>query len=113
MHLATFAAGTTESSSLPEQAAAIAPPTLTDIAIVGLGYVGLPLSLQFARSGVNVLGLDVDPEMVNALSRQCIAINHGPRSRRSWCELVGRRGDGTDPRAMYGGSKFGKFRALT
>ena len=36
--------------------------TLTDIAIVGSGYVGLPLSLQFARSGINVLGLDVDPE---------------------------------------------------
>ena len=30
------------------------------IAIIGLGYVGLPLSLQFARSGVNVLGLDTD-----------------------------------------------------
>ena len=29
------------------------------IAIVGLGYVGLPLSLQFARSGVNVLGLNL------------------------------------------------------
>ncbi len=30
------------------------------IAIIGLGYVGLPLSLQFARSGVQVTGLDVD-----------------------------------------------------
>ena len=30
------------------------------IAVVGLGYVGLPLSLQFARSGAQVLGLDVD-----------------------------------------------------
>src|SRR6266481_4860722 len=30
------------------------------IAIVGLGYVGLPLSIQFARSGVTVLGLYVD-----------------------------------------------------
>ena len=34
------------------------------IAIVGLGYVGLPLSLQFARSGVKVLGLDIDPAKV-------------------------------------------------
>src|SRR4026208_1479362 len=34
------------------------------IAIVGLGYVGLPLSLQFARSGVRVVGLDIDPEKV-------------------------------------------------
>ena len=30
------------------------------VGVVGLGYVGLPLSLQFARSGANVLGLDID-----------------------------------------------------
>ena len=34
------------------------------IAIIGLGYVGLPLSLQFARSGVSVLGVDTDPAKV-------------------------------------------------
>jgi UDP-N-acetyl-D-glucosamine dehydrogenase len=38
------------------------------IAIVGLGYVGLPLSLQFARSCVTVLGIDVDPKKVETLS---------------------------------------------
>jgi UDP-N-acetyl-D-mannosaminuronate dehydrogenase len=32
------------------------------IAVVGLGYVGLPLSMQFARSCVSVLGIDVDPK---------------------------------------------------
>ena len=37
------------------------------IAIVGLGYVGLPLSLQFARSGATVLGLDVDRAKVDAV----------------------------------------------
>ena len=30
------------------------------IAVIGLGYVGLPLCLQFARSGVRVLGLVID-----------------------------------------------------
>jgi len=39
------------------------------IAVVGLGYVGLPLALQFARSGVPVLGVDVDPEKIEALNR--------------------------------------------
>jgi UDP-N-acetyl-D-glucosamine dehydrogenase len=39
-----------------------------NIAIIGLGYVGLPLSLQFARSGVKVLGLDIDPEKVQAIN---------------------------------------------
>src|SRR6186997_3106125 len=37
------------------------------IAIIGLGYVGLPLSLQFARSGAHVTGLDVDSAKINAL----------------------------------------------
>src|SRR6266542_2131961 len=46
------------------------------IAIVGLGYVGLPLSLQFARSGVAVLGLDIDPAKVNALSKGRSYIKH-------------------------------------
>jgi len=29
---------------------------------VGLGYVGLPLSLQFAHSGVQMVGLGIDSE---------------------------------------------------
>jgi UDP-N-acetyl-D-glucosamine dehydrogenase len=37
---------------------------MVKIAVIGLGYVGLPLSLQFARSGVNVLGLDIDPAKI-------------------------------------------------
>ena len=45
---------------------ALAIPSLTmKIAVVGLGYVGLPLSLQFARSCVGVVGIDVDPKKVN------------------------------------------------
>jgi len=38
------------------------------IAIIGLGYVGLPLALQFARSGVTVLGLDMDEKKVASLN---------------------------------------------
>src|SRR5262245_57720976 len=46
------------------------------VAIVGLGYVGLPLSLQFSRSGVEVLGLDIDPVKVDALNRGRSYIKH-------------------------------------
>jgi len=46
------------------------------IGIVGLGYVGLPLSLQFARSGVQVLGLDIDPTKVDAINRGESYIKH-------------------------------------
>lgn len=51
---------------------------MNKIAIVGLGYVGLPLSLQFARSGVTVLGLDIDPAKVGALNEGRSYIKHIP-----------------------------------
>ena len=46
------------------------------IAVVGLGYVGLPLSLQFARSGVNVIGLDVDQAKIDAIASGRSYIHH-------------------------------------
>jgi UDP-N-acetyl-D-glucosamine dehydrogenase len=46
------------------------------IAIIGLGYVGLPLSIQFAKSGVNVLGLDIDSTKVEALNNGRSYIKH-------------------------------------
>jgi UDP-N-acetyl-D-glucosamine dehydrogenase len=46
------------------------------IAIVGLGYVGLPLSLQFARSDIQVLGLDTDPAKVESLNAGRSYIKH-------------------------------------
>lgn len=46
------------------------------IAIVGLGYVGLPLALQFTRSGVEVLGLDIDPPKVVSLNEGKSYIKH-------------------------------------
>jgi UDP-N-acetyl-D-glucosamine dehydrogenase len=42
--------------------------SFSKISVIGLGYVGLPLSLQFARSGVNVIGLDLDPQKVESLN---------------------------------------------
>jgi UDP-N-acetyl-D-glucosamine dehydrogenase len=47
-----------------------------NIAIVGLGYVGLPLSLQFARSDTAVLGLDVDEAKVKAINDGKSYIKH-------------------------------------
>lgn len=37
------------------------------IAIVGLGYVGLPLALRFAQVGYRVLGIDIDAEKISSL----------------------------------------------
>lgn len=45
-------------------------------AIIGLGYVGLPLSIQFAKSDVEVLGLDIDPIKTDTLNRGVSYIKH-------------------------------------
>ena len=50
--------------------------SFSKIGIIGLGYVGLPLGLQFARKGVQVLGLDVDETKVNALNGRTSYIKH-------------------------------------
>jgi len=39
------------------------------VAVVGLGYVGLPLAVAFAERGFPVVGIDVDPRKVAALQR--------------------------------------------
>lgn len=46
------------------------------IAIIGLGYVGLPLGIQFARNGVSVLGLDIDQAKVDAINGGKSYIHH-------------------------------------
>lgn len=37
------------------------------LAVVGLGYVGLPLALEFIRGGFKVHGIDVDQEKVQKI----------------------------------------------
>jgi UDP-N-acetyl-D-glucosamine dehydrogenase len=42
-------------------------PDKTRVGVVGLGYVGLPLSLAMHRAGYDVVGVDVDEDTVAAL----------------------------------------------
>lgn len=46
------------------------------IAVIGIGYVGLPLSLVAAQAGFNVLGFDVNSERVAGLNRGEPFIRH-------------------------------------
>jgi UDP-N-acetyl-D-glucosamine dehydrogenase len=39
------------------------------VAVIGLGYVGLPLAVGFAQAGVRVLGIDTDAAKVEAINR--------------------------------------------
>src|SRR5207247_10333491 len=38
------------------------------IAVIGQGYVGLPLAIEFARAGFTVAGLDTDLDRVGGLN---------------------------------------------
>jgi UDP-N-acetyl-D-glucosamine dehydrogenase len=38
-------------------------------AVIGLGYVGLPLAIQFAKAGCRVIGFDISSEKVVAVNR--------------------------------------------
>jgi len=49
---------------------------INNVAIIGLGYIGLPLSLQFARSCVAVIGIDIDSAKISALNEGKTYIKH-------------------------------------
>ncbi|MFC2071539.1 nucleotide sugar dehydrogenase [Chloroflexota bacterium] len=39
------------------------------VGIIGLGYVGLPLAIEFCRAGFQVIGVDIDEEKLACLSK--------------------------------------------
>lgn len=39
------------------------------VGIIGLGYVGLPLALNFAKKGFNVIGIDIDKNRINNIKK--------------------------------------------
>jgi len=52
---------------MPEKILAKINKCQAKIGIVGLGYVGLPLVLEFNKANFNVLGLDIDKKKIKAL----------------------------------------------
>jgi len=48
------------------------------LGVIGLGYVGLPLSLTFLRKGIKVFGFDVDPQKITKLQAGISYIKHIP-----------------------------------
>ena len=38
-----------------------------NVGVIGLGYVGLPLSMEFVRAGFNVTGIDIDSTKITSL----------------------------------------------
>jgi UDP-N-acetyl-D-glucosamine dehydrogenase len=46
------------------------------VGVIGLGYVGLPLSMVFAEAGFHVIGFDVDPQKIDQISKCQSYIKH-------------------------------------
>src|SRR5439155_22879709 len=61
------------------------------IGIVGLGYVGLPLAMEFARVGFRVLGFDVSKPVVAALGAGRSHVPEGGGAAGAGCARPGRR----------------------
>jgi UDP-N-acetyl-D-glucosamine dehydrogenase len=51
------------------------------IAVVGLGYVGLPLAVEFASEGFTVVGVDIDTHKMDALNKNTSYIPDVPSSK--------------------------------
>src|SRR5580704_4352041 len=51
------------------------------VAIIGCGYVGLPLALRFAEAGHKVTGFDTDPNKVSMLNAGKSYIEHIPQTK--------------------------------
>ncbi len=51
------------------------------IGVVGLGYVGLPLMMEFVEKGFRTLGFDIDPQKVEKLNAGKSYIKHIDESR--------------------------------
>ena len=46
------------------------------IAVIGMGYVGLPLTISYAEANYKVLGIDIDKNKVNKINHSESYINH-------------------------------------
>src|SRR5512134_38391 len=65
----------------PTRTAVETPPRTVDVAVIGAGYVGVPLAQTFADAGRTALLVDVVPEVVAALNRGESHIRDVPTER--------------------------------
>ncbi len=75
------------------------------VAVIGLGYVGLPLAVSFAEAGYRVTGIDLDARKVDAINRGesyiedvpsaavAALVEHGSTQRRKGAEAQERKGE--------------------
>ena len=57
------------------------------ICVIGLGYIGLPTASTFAKHGIHVLGVDINPTIIKTLNEGNVHI-HEPGLRESLGEAI-------------------------
>ena len=57
------------------------------VGVVGLGYVGLPLSMEYARAGFSVTGIDVLESKVDQINAGLVAARVGKSPKELAAEL--------------------------
>ena len=60
------------------------------VGVIGLGYVGLPLVMQFVKSGFQSIGFDLDPEKIRHLEAGKTYIKHIPDEETKLLKSSGR-----------------------
>lgn len=65
-------------------------PEHPSVAIIGMGYVGLPLALEFVEGGCRVTGIDVDPEKPRMIAEGRSYLKHIPSERIADAVKTGR-----------------------
>lgn len=60
------------------------------VAIIGLGYVGLPLGVAFAEAGFNVCGIDLDKQKVESFNRGTSYIQDVPSETLARLKAAGK-----------------------
>ncbi|MBW2275693.1 MAG: nucleotide sugar dehydrogenase [Deltaproteobacteria bacterium] len=72
------------------------------IGVIGLGYVGLPLSLEFAKAGFEVVGFDIDAEKVAAVQEGRSYIEDVPAKELAKARAEGKLDASTDFAGLTG-----------
>ena len=66
------------------------------VGVVGLGYVGLPLAVEYAEAGYSVIGIDLQPGKVDAINRGESYIQDVPSSAVAELAAAGKLSATTD-----------------
>jgi UDP-N-acetyl-D-glucosamine dehydrogenase len=92
----------TATQSLAEELASRLELRTARVAVVGLGYVGLPLAETFAWGGYPVVGFDIDPDKVKRLRTGQSYIGHISSERVAGLVRSGRFEPTCDPHCFGG-----------